>query len=73
MSDFTNRCASMLEVNGDETSKVGKYDEALAAYSTALSLSPSMSRTLLIKWVKLILVRGSANEALDAAAKVLVS
>ena len=60
----------MLEANGDETSKAGKYDEALATYSTGLSLSPSMSRTLLIKWVKLILVRGSANEALDAAAKV---
>ena len=73
MSDFTNRCASMLEVNGDETSKVEKYDEALAAYSTALSLSPSMSRTLLIKWVRSVLVRGSASEALDAAAKVRVS
>ena len=73
MSDLASRCASMLEVNGDEASKVEKYDEALAAYSTALSLSPSMSRALLIKWVKLILVRGSGNEALDAAAKVCVS
>ena len=73
MSDFTNRCASMLEAHGDETSKVEKYDEALAAYSTALSLSPSISRTLLIKWARLVLVRGSANKALDAAAKVRVS
>ena len=63
----------MLEAHGDETSKVEKYDEALAAYSTALSLSPSMSHTLLIKWVRLVLVRGSANKALDAAAKVRVS
>ena len=70
MSDFTNRCASTLEVNGDEASKAEKYDEALAAYSTALSLSPSMSRTLLVKWARLILVRGSANEAFDAAGKV---
>ena len=70
MSDFTNRCASTLEVNGDEALKVEKYDEALAAYSTALSLSPSTLRTLLTKWAKLILVIGSANEALDAAAKV---
>ena len=70
MSDFTSRCASTLEASGDEASKVEKYDEALAAYPTALSLSPSMSRTLLIKWVRLILVRGSANEVLDAAAKV---
>ena len=73
MSDFTNRCASMLEAHGDETSKVEKYDEALAAYSTALSLSPSISRTLLIKWARLVLVRGSANKALDATAKVRVS
>ena len=73
MSDFTNRCASMLAANGDEASKVEKYDEALAAYSTALSLSPPMSCTLLIKWVRLILVHRSANEALDAAIKVRVS
>ena len=66
---------STLEANGDEMSKVEKYDEALVAYSTVLSLvgSPSMSRTLLIKWARLILVRGSANEALDAAVKVRVS
>ena len=63
----------MLEANGDEASKVEKYDEALAAYSTALSLHPSMSHTLRIKWGRLILVRGSANEALDVAAKVHVS
>ena len=75
MLDFTNRCVSTLEANGDEASKVEKYDEALAAFSIALSLidSPSMSCTLLIKWARLILVRGSANEALDAAATVRVS
>ena len=73
MSDFTNRCASTLEASGNEALKVEKYDEALAAYSAALSLSPSTSRTLLIEWVGLILVRGSANGALDAAAKVRVS
>ena len=73
MSDFTNRCASMLEANGDEASRVERYDDALAAYSTALSLSPIMSRTLQIKWAKLISVRGSANKALDVAAKVRIS
>ena len=73
MSDLTSRCASTLEVNGDEASKVEQYDEALAAYSTALSLSPSISRALLIKWATLVLIRGSANEALDAAAKVRIS
>ena len=57
-------------MDGDEASKIEKYDEALAAYSTALSLSPSTLRTLLSKWTRLFLVLGSANEALDAAAKV---
>ena len=70
MSDLTSRCALTLEVNGDEASKVEKYDEALAAYSTAWSLSPSTPRILLSKWARLILVRGLANEALDVAAKV---
>ena len=63
----------MLEANGGEASRVEKYDEALTAYSTALSLRPSMSRTLLIKWVRLTLVHGSANEALEVVAKVPVS
>ena len=70
-SDFTNRCVLTLETNGDEASKVEKYDEALAAYSTALSLSPSTPRTLLSRWARLILVRGSTNEALDVATEVL--
>ena len=70
MSDFTNRCTSTLEANGDEASKVEEYDNALAVYSIALSLSPSTLRTLLVKWARLILVRGSANKALDVAAKV---
>ena len=73
MSDFTIRCASTLEANGDEASKVEKYDEALVAYSTALSLGPSSLNIILIKWVRTTLVRCSANEALDAAAKVRVS
>ena len=73
MSDLTNRCASTLEANGDEVSKVEKYDEALVAYWTALSLGPSSLNIILIKWVRTTLVRCSANEALDAAAKVRVS
>ena len=60
----------MLEAKGDEASKVEEYDEALAAYSAALSLRPSMSHILLIKWVRLILVCDLANEAFDTAAKV---
>ena len=73
MSDFTNRCALTLEANGDEVSKVKRYDEVLAAYSTALSLGPSSLNVILIKWVRTTLVRCSANEALDAATKVCIS
>ena len=73
MSDFTNRCASTLEANGDEASKVEKYDEALAAYSIAVSLGPSSMNIILIKWMRTMLVRCPANEALDAAAKVRIS
>ena len=73
MSDFTIRCASTLEANGDEASKVEKYDEALVAYSTALSLDPSSLNIILIKWVRTTLVRCSVNKALDLAAKVRVS
>ena len=73
MSDFTNQCASTLEVNGDEASKVKKCDEALASYSTALSLGPSSLNIILNKWMRTMLVRYSMDEALDAAAKVCVS
>lgn len=70
LSDFTNRCASTLEANGDEASKAKKYDEALEAYSTALSLGPSSPHTILIGWTKVMLVRGSVNEALDSTTQV---
>ena len=45
-----------------------KHDEAVAAYSTALSLTTSV--TVLTKWARIILIRCSASEALGAAAKV---
>jgi hypothetical protein len=59
-----------LEKVGDEASNAEKQDEAVSAYSTALSLNPSNSTTVLIKWMRILLVRGSTNEALSAAAKV---
>ena len=60
----------MLERVGDETSNAGKRDEAIAAYSTALSLGPTIPNTIMIKWAKMILKHGSAHEALSAATKV---
>ncbi|KAF8555339.1 WD40 repeat-like protein [Imleria badia] len=69
VSDFAHRCKASLERIGDEASSVEKYDQALEAYSLALSLGPSSPNTVLIKWVNAMLTRGSANEALAAAAK----
>ena len=59
-----------LERIGDKASNIKKDDEAVAAYSTALSLGPSSPNTLLIKWANRMLIRGSAHEALSAASKV---
>lgn len=74
-SDFTSRCISVLEADGDQASKVKIYDKALAAYSTALSLSLSSSSqsTLLVKWARTVLTCSSVNEALDAATHVCFS
>ena len=69
-TDSTNRCTSTLELIGDEASSVEKYDEALIDYVTALSLSSSAPNGVLIKWAKLILTYGTANEALGTATKV---
>ena len=69
-SEFTHRCVTTLERIGDEASNIKNHDEAVAAYSTALLLSPSSPNNVLIKWASRMLVRGSAHEALSAAAKV---
>ena len=69
-SDFTHRCVTGLESIGDEALNVGKLDEALAAYSMALSHSPKNPNTILTKWASTILIRSSPKEALGAAAKV---
>ena len=62
-----------LERLGDEASNTDKRDEAVEAYSTALSLSSSTVNTVLTKWTRMMLLRGSANNALDAASKVCSS
>jgi len=55
---------------GDEALDDGKRDEAVVAYSTALSLGPTVPNAIMIKWANLILERGSADEASSAATKV---
>jgi len=59
-----------LDRVGDEASNAEKRDEALAAYSTALSLGPTTPDAVLIKWASLMLIRVSADKALSDTTKV---
>lgn len=68
--EFTNQCITRLKTIGDQASAVEKHDEALEAYSAALSLGPSTANILLTKWAAKMLLRHSANEILGTAAKV---
>ena len=63
----------MLEIIGDEASNTKKHDEALAAYSTVLSLDPSTPNNVLIKWANTVSIHGSASEALGIATKVCIT
>ena len=69
-SEFTTQCITTLEIAGDHAFNAGKCDEAVALYSTALLLCPSTPNTLLIKWARMVLIHGSANDALTAATEV---
>ncbi|KAN0091421.1 hypothetical protein V8E55_004987 [Tylopilus felleus] len=72
--EFTHRCITALERVGDEASNASKQEEALAAYFAALSLSSSsMTNTVLTKWARMMLLRGSANDALCATSKFKVT
>lgn len=70
LPEFAHRCITSLEGTGDEASNLGQRDQALAAYSIALSLRPSNPDPLLVKWASIMLTCGSVNEALGAAAEV---
>ena len=59
-----------LERDGDEASNAKQQDEALAAYSAALSISASTSNAVLAKWASVMLVRYSVPETLSATIKV---
>jgi len=59
-----------LERVGDEASNAGEQDEAVAAYSAALSLGHTTLNAILIKWASIMLIRGSGDEASSAATRV---
>lgn len=65
-----HRCVSALEIAGDEASNTKNYDDAIVAYSTALSLGHSTPTCILMKWAGMVLIRGSVDEALATATKV---
>ncbi|KAI9449372.1 hypothetical protein HD554DRAFT_2331399 [Boletus coccyginus] len=69
LSEFTYQCITPLERVGDEASNADKRDEAIAAYSTALLLSPTIPNTIMFKWADMVLKPGSALEASSAATK----
>lgn len=68
--EFRPRCATALEGIGDMALSDKKHDEAVASYSTALSLSLPTSSSILMKWTSTMLVVGSVNEIPGAASKV---
>ncbi|KAN0091542.1 hypothetical protein V8E55_005108 [Tylopilus felleus] len=73
LAEFTHRCITALERLGDDASNVGKRDEALAAYFTALSFTSSTPNTVVLtKWVRMMLIRRSGKETLSAASKFKV-
>ncbi|KAI9459521.1 hypothetical protein HD554DRAFT_2330921 [Boletus coccyginus] len=72
ITDFTHRCVTALERVGDEASNARKPDEAVGAYSTALSLDPTVPNAIMTKWANVILKRSSALEVLSATTKFKV-
>ncbi|KAI9461363.1 hypothetical protein HD554DRAFT_2041443 [Boletus coccyginus] len=72
LAEFTQRCVTALERIGDEASNAEKPDEAVIAYSAALSLGPTTPNVVLMKWASIMLIRGSADEASSAATKFKV-
>ena len=55
---------------GDKASDAKNFDEAVSAYSTALSVGHSSLLTVLNKWARIILLRSSGSEAWGAATEV---
>ncbi|KAF8550639.1 hypothetical protein OG21DRAFT_1487620 [Imleria badia] len=72
LAEFTHKCVATLERVGNEVSNTKKRDEAVATYSTALLLGPSNPKPVLMKWARMMMLGGSAHEALSAAAKFKV-
>jgi len=71
-SDFKARCMKALEQNGDVAMDFASHEDAVAHYSTALSLDP-LSAVLLTKRSKAHARIGSWQDSLEDADAVRVS
>lgn len=68
--DFKRHYSGRLEDLGDTAMSAERHDDAIALYSTALSLNPSVPQRLFLKRSKAYVAMGSWLEALDDADKV---
>lgn len=68
-SEFTKNCVQACEHIGDVAFKSAQFDEAIAQYTAALSLRPSII-ALLIKRGRAREAAGSWDDALHDARKV---
>ncbi|KAF8451904.1 hypothetical protein L210DRAFT_1060427 [Boletus edulis BED1] len=69
--DFRERASENLERLGDKAVDAQRYDDAIARYSSALSLIPSPPQAILIKRSKVWLATGSWKQALEDANQVV--
>lgn len=69
-ADLKEKCVNMLEELGDAALTIGKHDEAIARYSSALSLKPSNPIDILLKRSKLRTSKGLWADALTDANEV---
>ncbi|KAG9311908.1 hypothetical protein JVU11DRAFT_8169 [Chiua virens] len=63
ITDFAHRYITTLEGKGNEAAITNNHDDALAAYTAALSLSPSTLTKLLSKWANIVLLHGSVDKS----------
>ncbi|KIK11437.1 hypothetical protein PISMIDRAFT_690350 [Pisolithus microcarpus 441] len=71
IADFTRRCVVTLERTGDEALGSAKYDDAIAQYSAALSLSPPSSTGLFLKRSRARTAKALCEGALQDATKAV--
>ena len=67
---FTRQCAEKLGRLGDVAVDARQHDSAIAHYSTALSLDPTIKQYIYIKRSKVYVAKGLWEDALHDASQV---